>query len=279
MVWLVCLKPPILERLKCKMVVKQVEIKPKNIELLSRVREILRLFQLSTGDSINEILAKLVRILNVSLFVIDYEGKTIASKSYPSCYECSFHEQKMNSIQPCYLNGNNYTVVKKCLFNNYMCKTLKYIKSLPFYKKNDLLARFIIINFGEPLAQENILLVEIAAIFLNNIFALTLLKEKNETKRDERKLQFALNNLSYSEEKIVFDILRNFEVNQSSQNINITALAEQKGISAPAITRTLKLLQSAGIIRHRSLGSRGSIIWITNSYLLKNLNTVIKKLA
>ncbi|MDO9536022.1 MAG: hypothetical protein Q7J85_11985 [Bacillota bacterium] len=259
------------------MIVKQIDLELGSIVLLPRVREILRLFQLSAGNNLDNILAELGVMLDVSIFIVDCKGKLIASKSCPSYYECSLAKQKLALIKPyCFSNGN-HAVVKECLFkNDYFCKNFKHVKNIPFYRGNELIGHLLIVNFEEPLAKENIYLSEIIAIFLNRNFVSILEKEKNEDARNKLKLQSVLNNLSYSGEKFFFLILQNFETDKFTIKTNIKAMADQNNISPPVITRTLKLLQSAGIIEHRSLGSKGSIIRITDSYLQKNFDSIVK---
>lgn len=262
------------------MVVKQIDFEIGSIEMLPRVREILRLFQSSAGNNLDDILAELGAMLDISLFIVDCKGELIASKSCPSCYECSTVKHKLTFIKPfCFSDGSN-AVAKDCLFeNNYICKTLKHVKNIPFYRGNELIGHLIIVNFEEPLAKENIFLAEIVALFLNRTIVLIFEKEKNEDARNKLKLQFILNNLSYSGEKILFKILQSLEGKTSSVKISIKDLARENGISAPLVTRTLHVLQCAGIIQHRSLGSKGSIIWITNRYLLNNLTTIVKEIG
>lgn len=128
----------------------------------------------------------------------------------------------------------------------------------------------LLVNFFERKCQEeDLVLLEQAA----TIIALEILRKKqSEFEEDTRKRQvveLALNTLSYSEAEAINHIFDELDGNEGL--LVASKIADKVGITRSVIVNALRKFESAGVIKSRSLGMKGTHITILNDKLAEGL--------
>lgn len=258
------------------MIVNNLQVLGNDKELLSKIKEVLHVFQFNNEADV--ILSKLSNTLGSSLFLVDLEGKIIAHDLYEPCNKCSLLREKDISLQSILLNASNQ-MLEHCPFTDEHCihECFNRVKVFPLWRAEQLVGHFIFVTSPRLPAQQLALLAEVIIIFLGYIFADIIGKNSMETEESKKKLKLALGTLTHTEKKIIFNILQRFDGSGDSLIVKINSVAKEFNVAPSVINRGLKKLQSAGIIRQRSLSPKGTFISITNKYLMENLDIFVAK--
>lgn len=258
------------------MIVNNLQIIDNEKELYFKIQEVLNVFQVYSKPA--EVLMKLSDILEASLFLVDFEGKIIASELYDSCNKCSLLKKEVISLQSLLLNASNQ-MVDDCPFTDKSClyHISKRVRVFPLWRDDHLVGHFVFITSLRLPSQQLALLAEVVIIFLSYIFANEMEKKGLEIEDSKQRLKMALNTLTHTEKRIIFNILQRFNGEESSLIVKINSVAKEFNVAPSVINRGLKKLQSAGIIQQRSLSPKGTFISITNRYLSDNLDIFVAK--
>jgi len=152
-------------------------------------------------------------------------------------------------------------------------KQNKLTTIVPINGNRERLGTLILVTLGEPFSDEDVVLAEYSA----TIIGLEILRSKQlESEEDQRKndvVDLAIHTLSYSEKEAVNHIFR--ELDGDEGLLVASRIADKVGITRSVIVNALRKLESAGVIKSRSLGMKGTRITILNDKLLEKLE--IKK--
>ncbi|HBT18857.1 MAG TPA: GTP-sensing pleiotropic transcriptional regulator CodY [Clostridiaceae bacterium] len=144
---------------------------------------------------------------------------------------------------------------------------------VPINGNRERLGTVILVSLEDPFNDEDIVLAEYSA----TIIGLEILRSKQlESEEDQRKndvVDLAIQTLSYSEKEAVNHIFR--ELDGDEGLLVASRIADKVGITRSVIVNALRKLESAGVIKSRSLGMKGTRITILNDKLLEKLQ--IKK--
>lgn len=144
---------------------------------------------------------------------------------------------------------------------------------VPINGNRERLGTLILVSLDGEYTDEDIVLAEYSA----TIIGLEILRSKQlESEEDQRKndvVDLAIHTLSYSEKEAVNHIFRELDGNEGL--LVASRIADKVGITRSVIVNALRKLESAGVIKSRSLGMKGTRITILNDKLLEKLE--IKK--
>lgn len=140
---------------------------------------------------------------------------------------------------------------------------------IPIIGNRERLGTLVVNMFERQATEEDLVLLEYSA----TIMGIEIHREKQaELELDTRKRQvveLALNTLSYSEAEAVKHIFNELDGNEG--RLVASKIADQAGITRSVIVNALRKFESAGVIKSRSLGMKGTHITVLNDKLLEEL--------
>ncbi|MFZ2256921.1 MAG: GTP-sensing pleiotropic transcriptional regulator CodY [Clostridiaceae bacterium] len=140
---------------------------------------------------------------------------------------------------------------------------------LPIVGNRERLGTLLVNFFEKETTEEDLILLEYAA----TIVGIEILREKHtELEIDTRKRQvvkLALDTLSYSETEAVKHIFNELDGNEGL--LVASRIADKVGITRSVIVNALRKFESAGVIKSRSLGMKGTHITVLNDKLLEEM--------
>ena len=140
---------------------------------------------------------------------------------------------------------------------------------IPIVGNRERLGTLLVNFFENETNEEDLILLEYAA----TIVGIEILREKHaELEIDTRKRQvveLALNTLSYSESEAVKHIFNELDGNEGL--LVASRIADRVGITRSVIVNALRKFESAGVIKSRSLGMKGTHITVLNDKLLEEM--------
>ncbi|PKK39110.1 GTP-sensing transcriptional pleiotropic repressor codY [Clostridiaceae bacterium JG1575] len=141
---------------------------------------------------------------------------------------------------------------------------------IPVMANRERLGTLVANMYERPVTEEDIVVLESAA----TIVGLQILREKQaileEETRNRQVVALAMETLSHSEEEAIKHIFQ--KLNGTEGLLVASRIADQVGITRSVIVNALRKLESAGVIRSRSLGMKGTYITVINEQLLPRLN-------
>ncbi|MFB0918444.1 MAG: GTP-sensing pleiotropic transcriptional regulator CodY [Clostridiaceae bacterium] len=145
----------------------------------------------------------------------------------------------------------------------------KYTSYFPLYFMDERLGTMITMTYGHKLSEEDLIVAENAA----NIFSIQIInKIHNDRDEEERNLQIvkvAIKTLSYSDLAASEHIFNEFDGNDCL--MIASNIADKVGITRSVIVNALRKFESAGVIKSRSLGMKGTHIQVLNTKLIEEL--------
>ena len=255
---------------------KEGRLSEKGDGVYGKIKTVLNLFRYES--SVEEILAQLSEILKGSVLVINSEGKVLYSKIHSSCHEFSPQRNDYISVYSLLLNAFTYKM-ENCPFTDGSCpfSSAKWVKVLPLYGRDRLIGHLVIVSLKPLPKKYSSLLAEVLTILFPYFLYHVMEPNREERVYNKDRLKMALESLTYTERRIILDILQKSNRENDRINIKINSIAASYGVSSSVINRGLKKLESAGVIEHRSLSLKGSVIKIINPFLLENLDVLAKE--
>lgn len=140
---------------------------------------------------------------------------------------------------------------------------------VPINGNRERLGTLILTTLVKPFDDDDVVLSEYSA----TIIGLEIIRSKQiENEEDQRKndvVDLAIHTLSYSEKEAVNHIFK--ELDGMEGLLVASRIADKVGITRSVIVNALRKLESAGVIKSRSLGMKGTRITILNDKLLEKL--------
>lgn len=145
----------------------------------------------------------------------------------------------------------------------------RFTSIIPVVCSRDRLATLILNNYERKLSDEEILIAEYCASICSIIIIKGYLEEEEEDRRQKQIVEQAVNTLSYSELEAIEHIFNELDGNEGL--VVASKVADKVGITRSVIVNALRKFESAGVIKSRSLGMKGTHIQVLNEKLMEEL--------
>lgn len=252
--------------------------------LLNKMRKLNKILQRSGNDSIDfdDICRILSEEMDCNLYILSRTGKIlgfetslaftsvddyksiIAERKFPDTY----NDILMANLETSY---NIESVDERVLnFEKGIDRNKKLTGLFPIIGNRKRIGTLLVNKFEERFTEEDLILCEAAA----TIVGLEILRSKQTEFEDESRkkavVELAINTLSYSELEAIEHIFKELDGNEGL--LVASKIADKVGITRSVIVNALRKFESAGVIKSRSLGMKGTHITILNDKLLEELN-------
>ncbi len=258
------------------------------MSLLNKTRKLNKILQKSGTDPVifDDICEILSAELDSDVYVVSRRGKILGHKfvntvtpmeKFTSILEeMKFSDEYNDTLLKIGETKTNLGVDSRYVLNmekEYEDKN-KLTTIVPINGNRERLGTLILVTLDNEFSDEDIVLMEYSA----TIIGLEILRSKQlESEENQRKndvVDLAINTLSYSEKEAINHIFK--ELNGNEGLLVASRIADKVGITRSVIVNALRKLESAGVIRSRSLGMKGTRITILNDKLLDKLGIVIE---
>lgn len=145
----------------------------------------------------------------------------------------------------------------------------KYTTIIPIIGNRERLGTLLVNTFEKSIRDEDLVLLEYAATIMGIEIHREKKAEIEEDARQRKVVELALNTLSYSEAEAIRHIFDELEGNEG--RVVASKIADNAGITRSVIVNALRKFESAGVIKSRSLGMKGTHITVLNDMLLEEL--------
>lgn len=254
------------------------------MSLLNKTRKLNKILQKSGTEPVvfDDICEILSEELHSDVYVVSRRGKILGHKfTYPFTtkdeYSSVLEEMKYSDDYNDTLLKIGETLVNLSADERYVLNIEKEYEGkdkittiVPINGNRERLGTLILVSLEGGYTDEDIVLAEYSA----TIIGLEILRSKQlESEEDQRKndvVDLAIQTLSYSEKEAVNHIFR--ELDGDEGLLVASRIADKVGITRSVIVNALRKLESAGVIKSRSLGMKGTRITILNDKLLEKLD-------
>lgn len=254
------------------------------MSLLNKTRKLNKILQKSGTEPVvfDDICEILSEELHSDVYVVSRRGKILGHKfTYPFTtkdeYSSVLEEMKYSDDYNDTLLKIGETLVNLSADERYVLNIEKEYEGkdkittiVPINGNRERLGTLILVSLEGEYSDEDIVLAEYSA----TIIGLEILRSKQlESEEDQRKndvVDLAIQTLSYSEKEAVNHIFR--ELDGDEGLLVASRIADKVGITRSVIVNALRKLESAGVIKSRSLGMKGTRITILNDKLLEKLD-------
>lgn len=254
------------------------------MSLLNKTRKLNKILQKSGTEPVvfDDICEILSEELHSDVYVVSRRGKILGHKfTYPFTakeeYTSVLEEMKYSDDYNDTLLKIGETLVNLSADERYVLNIEKEYENrnkittiVPINGNRERLGTLILVSLDDDYTDEDIVLAEYSA----TIIGLEILRSKQlESEEDQRKndvVDLAIQTLSYSEKEAVNHIFR--ELDGDEGLLVASRIADKVGITRSVIVNALRKLESAGVIKSRSLGMKGTRITILNDKLLEKLD-------
>lgn len=253
------------------------------MSLLNKTRKLNKILQKSGTDPVvfDDICHILSEELESDVYVVSRRGKILGfnlRNAFTTTDEFAYimNEKRFNDAYNDILLRVNETLSnlektdREVLnFEEEYKNQMKYTTLVPINGNRERLGTLILVSVLEPFNDDDLVLSEYSA----TIVGLEILRSKQiEIEDDLRKtavVELAIDTLSYSEREAVNHIFRELDGNEGL--LVASRIADKVGITRSVIVNALRKFESAGVIKSRSLGMKGTRITILNDKLLDRL--------
>ncbi|WP_312458839.1 GTP-sensing pleiotropic transcriptional regulator CodY [Proteiniclasticum sp.] len=254
------------------------------MSLLNKTRKLNKILQKSGTEPVvfDDICEILSEELHSDVYVVSRRGKILGHKfTYPFTtkdeYSSVLEKMKYSDDYNDTLLKIGETLVNLSADERYVLNIEKEYEGkdkittiVPINGNRERLGTLILVSLEVEYTDEDIVLAEYSA----TIIGLEILRSKQlESEEDQRKndvVDLAIQTLSYSEKEAVNHIFR--ELDGDEGLLVASRIADKVGITRSVIVNALRKLESAGVIKSRSLGMKGTRITILNDKLLEKLD-------
>jgi transcriptional pleiotropic repressor len=252
-------------------------------DLLEKTRQVGQALQnRREGDPLDYIkLAKLLSEFSASnVYILGRDGKVLGYAWVPE-----YSSQKLSDIiKGGYLPEDFIEKVNRIrdlevsdvdapLFDDQeRAEQKKHLMYVPIFgAAAERLGTIMLVRFNQLFGTRDILLAE----YLGTFVGIEMLNDRNRSNvdriRDRDAVQMAMRALSYSEVESIKHIMSELK---GSEGVAIASkVADRVGVTRSVIVNALRKLESAGVIKSRSLGMKGTYIKIMSPLFVEELGT------
>lgn len=145
----------------------------------------------------------------------------------------------------------------------------KFTTIIPIVGNRERLGTMVINTFEYKITENDLVLLEYAATIVGIEILRKKQSELEEETRKKQVVELALDTLSFSELEAIKHIFD--ELDGDEGLLVASKIADKVGITRSVIVNALRKFESAGVIKSRSLGMKGTHITILNDKLLEGL--------
>lgn len=162
---------------------------------------------------------------------------------------------------------------KSCLFSPDVCPfPERFVTIIPLFGGGERLGNMVLTRVKAGFTVEELVLAEYGALTVGmEVMHIKAERVEMDT-RKKASVQIALSTLSFSELKAAEHVLH--ELGGYEGIIVASRVADNAGITRSVIVNALRKLESAGVIKAKSLGMKGTYIRILNDNLLEELKNL-----
>lgn len=251
--------------------------------LLDQIKKLNEILKQSAVEYVafDTLTKQISEILSANCYVSDPSGRILAYKT-SSVYECATNNLELqDELFPAdfndELNGYENTIANlytehpsciygekgECIFSD------RYLTVIPIMFTGKRLGTFVLAKYGTVFGVDELIVCEYACA----IIAMEMIKiEEVEYKAkitQKTAVKMAVSTLSYSENAALKLIFAKLDGDEGL--IVASDIAEEAHITRSVISNALRKLESAGVLKTRSLGMKGTYIKIVNPYVNEEL--------
>lgn len=260
------------------------------VSLLDKTRKINRLLQRSENVPYEDMAGVLSAVLEANVYITNKKGELFGYALVDN-FECDLMLDRVidKKVFPhAYANwllrhdeteANLHSKSGKCVYEDSVkcIYTKKNTTIVPIYGVGDRIGTLIVAKYESSFDDDDILLAEYGA----TVVGMGMLRESShEIEVEARKkatVQVALGTLSFSEIEAAKSILEKLDGDVG--RLVASTIADEIKITRSVIVNALRKLESAGVIKSKSLGMKGTRIEILNEYLLEGIQNLSSRPA
>ncbi|MCK8817658.1 GTP-sensing pleiotropic transcriptional regulator CodY [Natroniella sulfidigena] len=252
-------------------------------KLLNKTRQINKLLQRSVNREIdfNEVANILKRVIKANVYLVDKRGKILGFNLLAK-FECELMHQEVidrgefpedynDWLLDHYDTQANYRQTSSnCVFKDEVCIFKNKLTTVvPINGSGERLGTLVIARFDNEFESSDLLLAEYGAAVVGMEILRLKNKKMEKEVRQRAAAKIAIETLSYSELDAIYNILK--EVEGEEGLLVASKIADRIGITRSVIVNALRKFESAGVIKSRSLGMKGTHIKILNKQVVDHL--------
>ncbi len=245
------------------------------LQLLSKVRELITYFH-GCGERVSfaDIGELAQRILDASVHILSLEGSMFDTGAHVG--GCGLSDDRIVPSLLARLNQVNQTQVYsaengECPFNAGNCRFEHRLHVVsPLFYGGKRVGTLIYTKDTASYDELDIALAELIAMLAAQALYNDIMAQEKKVWRQKAEIRQAAQTLSYTEHRAAEAVIR--AALSEDGAINVSKIASQENITRSVVAGAIRKLESAGVIRVRSLGMKGSYISVINPYALEGFD-------
>lgn len=244
-----------------------------SLELLDKTRVINRLLNEQASEKIDftDFCRTLSVTMEVNVVLVSRKGKILGLKErkdiavIPQLEAVKYGDYVEHTLQERFMNILSTKENVNLLTLGFSFDTIETYEAMiaPISMSGIRLGTLFIYRQGRPFSIDDIILTEYGTTVIGLAMQRAESEEMSEEQRKEHDVMAAVKILSKLEVKAVLEVLN--ELDGRKEGILVTSrLADRVGITRSVIVNALKKCESAGIIRTKSSGMKGTTVSISN---------------
>lgn len=244
-----------------------------SLELLDKTRKINRLLNEQQSEKIDftDFCRVLSQTLEVNVVLVSRKGKILGLKEreeipvIPQLMEVNYGDYLERSLRERFMNILSTKENVNLLTLGFSFEAVKEYEAMisPISMAGIRLGTLFVYRRELPFSIDDIILTEYSTTVIGLAMQRSESEEISEEQHKEQDVMAAINTLSRLEIQAVLAVLN--ELDNRREGILVTSrLADKVGITRSVIVNALKKCESAGIIRTKSSGMKGTSVQIVN---------------
>lgn len=257
--------------------------------LLDKIKNLNTVFRESSTMEIpvDDLCKRLSSVLSANIYLFEPDGR-IFSYATSDKFFCEYNEDSLKAnflpreYQNMFKQGNDTRFnmyeeiptctcegVKECIFNN------RYYCMMPVFYNYQKKAGILLIRYGDAFSNDEEVLCE----YTSAIVSLDLMRAEQERIRQQSlqmaRAQLAADALSFSELVAANAALSTLPQDSQEGIVMLNTVSSQIYVTHSTVSGALKKLETAGVIKTKSMGVKGKLIRVTNPYLVEEIARVV----
>lgn len=253
--------------------------------ILEKIRRLNWVLSESTTGSLSysDLSGILSEIINANVLITDISGKVLGA-GYTNVEDSSTIEDELGNEKLTDFHTNSFLMVEETVENlmgeestgilgeNYG-NADKYHCIVPIFCGGERMGTLIVARYDAIFDEVDIALCE----YGSTVVGIEIKRNNNLAMEAAKRLMdavdIAVQSLSYTEKEALSKIMNDFEGDEG--NIIVSKIAGTHSITNSVVVNALRKLESAGVLKSRSLGMKGTHIKITNPYFREKVESMI----
>jgi transcriptional pleiotropic repressor len=236
------------------------------MSLLLKIHELKS--HLKIGAEISEIIDLFALKIKCNIYLADSNGNIIYSNVGTNLTlkpDFSQHISSVSDILP------NFPVTESFLKESERIGSHTFMTIIPVRKSKSIIWHLLLTKKGKRFSKEQLVLAKFSSLQLSiYLYENNLIKSKTTKQHD---IDTVLGSLSFSEMKVIGVIFK--EINEMNGYLVVNNIDDRINVPRSVIENAMHKLVTAGVIKYRSLGTKGTYLIIINSAIVE----AIKKMC